>query len=285
MLEMLTFDVVLGSPYERLYHILRDCGSGSEVIGKKTMRDAAWSFLNDSALTTLCLLQTPQDIAIAALYWAIQTTNEVIPDFEDGTPWWKKYDAKKERVSQAIDIMCRLYSENPLQQKSNPYDRSPESDEIDFEKTRSVGGGSDYTPNGDSMRRTESQQYDSPNGFQGTPSNGDGKERNGDGDKGFDGENDAGLKKAANDPATHENTANGSLNGTVDPKSEGHRLDAEAKREEKLGDEPMVGADDIAGSSAKRKEISDEALADVEREVKRAKIEENEQSEEGEVEE
>jgi protein BUR2 len=249
LLEILTFDVVLKSPYERLYAILKGCGK--DVMSRKNLRDAAWSFLNDSALTTLCLVQSAQDIAIAAIYWASEATRETIPDGDDGRPWYERYGAKQERVKQAVEIMFELYSENPLQKSDNPYDRSPTAD-VEFDKTRTRDSRTpDRTPAGSTNGHENRQDSErlSPKSIDA---------------KSLDGSSDAKLKEAANDPATHAGTAVVVVSDDVNRN----------KRKE-TSSETVVG-DESKGDAGQVKEEG--------RESKRLRREE-EESEEGEVEE
>lgn len=83
MLELLTFDVVLESPYNALrkyLHLL-------DIWKLVALRDAAWAFLNDSCLTVASLLIPPKQIAVAAIYFASKFTKEAIPDNQDLLPW------------------------------------------------------------------------------------------------------------------------------------------------------------------------------------------------------
>jgi hypothetical protein len=84
MLELLTFDVVLTSPYNLLYDHLRHL----QIDDNKALRNSAWAFVNDTCLTMLCLLIPPKDIAVAAVYFAVRFTKERIPDSQDHLPWY-----------------------------------------------------------------------------------------------------------------------------------------------------------------------------------------------------
>jgi len=84
MLELLTFDVVLSSPYNFLYQHLRYL----QIDDNKPLRNTAWAFINDSCLTMMCLLIPPSHIAVAAIYFAIKFTKEKIPDTHDSLPWY-----------------------------------------------------------------------------------------------------------------------------------------------------------------------------------------------------
>jgi len=132
MLELLTFDVVLESPYNCLYNFIKDL----QIDGNKSMRNVAWAFLNDSCMTLLCLLMPPRDIAVASIYFSAKFNNERLPDDRDGAPWWARLNGIPERINQAIDVMADFYTENPLQKRDNPYERSPGSSGEDLDRTR-----------------------------------------------------------------------------------------------------------------------------------------------------
>jgi len=70
MLEQLTFDVCLQSPYNLLYDFIHKLG----IEENKIIRNTAWAFLNDSQLTIMCLRLKPADIAIASIYFAVSIT-------------------------------------------------------------------------------------------------------------------------------------------------------------------------------------------------------------------
>lgn len=228
MLELLTFDVVLESPYNHLYELLKVLG----IQSNKHMRNVAWAFLNDSCMTTLCLQMPPKDIAVASIYFSAKFNNEKLADGENGEPWWEYIGGMKERITRAIDIMADFYTDNPLKKTENPYDRSQGSSPEDLDRTRlrvdsmspsqsqsqpvekidgdGQGPQGPFSPGvdkdgnkmmngkGENMSRSQSQS-----GLRvEAPRNGSGH-----GDINIDtgaGDSDAKLKALANDPATHQ---------------------------------------------------------------------------------
>lgn len=225
MLELLTFDVVLSSPYNYLYNFLLKL----QVEDNKPLRNAAWSFLNDSFLTTMCLLMSPRDITVAAIYFAARYTQSSIPDDRNGDPWWEQLGGKPELITKAVGVINELYSENPLKKSENPYGQSPASagHEEDLDRTRGRNEPfSADTPNSQDRALSQASQngHHERNGENRTPViNSDTSEHENhkqespklqaelQSPKGAavsttrtNGSSDAPLKEAANDPATHE---------------------------------------------------------------------------------
>jgi hypothetical protein len=251
MLELLTFDVVLESPYTLLYDFLR----ALEIESNKPLRNSAWAFLNDSYMTTLCLMMAPRDIAVASIYFSAKLNHERIPDDRDGRPWWAYLNGSPGRICKAVDVMADFYTDNPLKKTDNPYDRSPQSSIEDLDRTRLRAD----SPSPNSRIRAEEIE-DEESQQNGVNGNGVLKAEDAAVKAEIDttaGDDDTKLKAIANDPATHEHSQeNGVING--------------------------LASASIGGSSFKRKD-SDTDNAD-ERDAKRLKSE-NEESEEGEVEE
>ncbi len=84
MLEMLTFDLLVDSPYARLY----DYMSQLELVHNKRCATRPWAFCNDACLTVLPLLLNARDVAIAAIFFATSVTREKIDDV-GGSTWWQ----------------------------------------------------------------------------------------------------------------------------------------------------------------------------------------------------
>jgi protein BUR2 len=229
MLEYLTFDVVLQSPYE----FLRDYLRRLQVEENKALRNIAWAFLNDSCLTVLCLMMPPKDIAAGAIYFAAKGSQTQIADDENGAPWWEQIGGNTDLITKAVGVMNDFYTENPLKRADNPYGQSPASgNEDDLERTRGRAYSNVQTPNEDGARSQRSQnghiQHDSTpfvNG-NGTTDHISQTTENGKPESPPSnaapsetavtsslqrtepsGNSDAALKEAANDPATHETTA------------------------------------------------------------------------------
>ncbi|KUJ07543.1 cyclin-like protein [Mollisia scopiformis] len=154
MLEELTFDLVLKSPYTVLYIFLQQLNLGEN----KLVRNVAWAFLNDSCMTTLSLTQTAKDIAVAAVYFALKFQNESIPDDEYGTAWWETLGGNPEIITKAVDVLTTFWSENPLSRKDIPYAENPVSgDDLEQTRRRESDGSSTSvaSQNGDAKRSPE----------------------------------------------------------------------------------------------------------------------------------
>jgi hypothetical protein len=273
MLEYLTFDVVLQSPYSFLYSFLQKL----RIEDNKQLRNVAWAFLNDSCLTMLCLAMSPKDIAIAALYFAAKFTGERIPDAENGQAWWERLGGKPDLIIKAVGIIYEFYTENPLKRSDNPYAQSPSSigNEEDLERTRARNSSSsqDIPSPGEiaPSQRSQNGNIEHANGSENsaavlngnktpaepsTQPNGNAKTESpqvhgvpeisapataaGTSSKAADesGSSDAALKEAANDPATHGD--NGHSNGMAE-----------------LLPTANPTAPELAKASSKRKEIED----------------------------
>lgn len=228
MLEMLTFDLMITLPYNRLYDNLTQMG----VIHHKPLRDSGWALLNDITMTVLPLLMSANDISIGAIFFASVIHNEKFADVR-GEPWWRALDGDEANITKVVTMMMEFYQENPLQKKDV---KTPGSPAFNLESTRRRGeaarGGSSHcgTPLG-TDRGTQSPRV-APANINGRAGNGNDaaeatkKEEAGGGpgsssisidvdSQNTRGDSDAALKVAANELSVHENTANG--DGLVSP--------------------------------------------------------------------
>lgn len=232
MLELLTFDVVLESPYTHLY----ECLKALELDHNKPVRNVAWAFLNDSCMTVVCLRMRAQDIAVAAIYFSANFNDFQIPDDADDVPWWARIGGVPERIIEAVTIMGEFYAENPLKKTDNPYEQGPDGSVHDLDKTRlrnesrSPGIKPKAEPSGNENGGVMAMDVSSSNenGVNGIDDVGDAQsEITPDivADVSGAGDDDAVLKAVANDPVTHQATiGNGVTNGT----SLKHPLDTKA---------------------------------------------------------
>jgi hypothetical protein len=139
MLELLTFDVVLQSPYTILYDQLQKL----QIEDNKPLRNVAWAFLNDSCLTTLSLRLPAKDIAIGAIYFAAKFLGDTIPDDENGHPWWELLGGEPGKIVRAVAVLSEFWSDNPLKRTENPYGESASSgDDLDRTRRRGSDGSS-----------------------------------------------------------------------------------------------------------------------------------------------
>lgn len=121
MLEMLTFDLMVENPYQRLYEALTKL----EMLHNRPIRDAAWAFCCDSALTVLPLLMNAREIAISAIFFATSFLREKIEDDPNGVSWWRALQGDESLTESAINVVCDFYSENPLRKSDSRYQGSP----------------------------------------------------------------------------------------------------------------------------------------------------------------
>ncbi|XMA11030.1 hypothetical protein WAI453_003821 [Rhynchosporium graminicola] len=132
MLEVLTFDLVVKIPYSYLIEALKTFN----FEDNKHIRNVAWAFVNDSAMTMACLAMPPKDIAIGALYFAIRFNEQTAPDDEEtGAPWWEVLGGTPDRILQAVEFLNEFWSDNPLRKSEIPYAGYTSSSD-DLERTR-----------------------------------------------------------------------------------------------------------------------------------------------------
>jgi protein BUR2 len=134
LLEALCFDLALEHPYRILFDVL----CYYNVQDNKRLRNAAWAFVNDSNLTTLCLLYPARTIAAAALYAAAKHTEVAFPDDDWGRPWWEHLGLDIGELRKACSVLAEAYEENPLprQGEKGLYVKEEEGVDEDDAKTR-----------------------------------------------------------------------------------------------------------------------------------------------------
>ncbi|KAI9663365.1 MAG: hypothetical protein M1831_002649 [Alyxoria varia] len=115
MMETLCFDFQVQSPHKLLYDLLRVLN----VSHNKRLRSAAWSFINDSSMTILCLRYPAKVVAAAAVYAGIRfcvgTDDEVRAGLKDdhGLDWWQTHRLNVKDIRGACNIMADVYEEDP----------------------------------------------------------------------------------------------------------------------------------------------------------------------------
>ena len=170
MLELLTFDVVLDSPYTHLYHLLKKL----DLEQNKDLRNCAWAFVNDSQLTTLGLSIPAKDLAIGAVFFAARFTGNTIKDDEWGTPWWEHIGGNGERIIKAVTVLHDFYTNNPIKKSDSPQEGSPPKTREDLNGTRQrrntgpEDGGSVRGDNGDNSETSPIYVPRSPYGGSGS---------------------------------------------------------------------------------------------------------------------
>ncbi len=136
MLEVLTFDLVVKTPYTILFNALKQFN----FEDNKHIRNVAWAFLNDSSMTMISLAMPARDIAVGALYFAVKFNGETIADDdESGDPWWQILGGTPEKIVQAVGFMNEFWSDNPLRRPETPYAGYTSSSE-DLDRTRRRAG-------------------------------------------------------------------------------------------------------------------------------------------------
>ena len=219
MLETLTFDLLVDSPYPRVYEYMNQL----DLVQSKPLRDSAWAFCNDACLTVLPLLLNGRDVAIAAIFFATSVTREKIDDV-NGEPWWRFLKASETSTVRAVQLMADFYRENPLRKQDA---KVPGSPEFTLESTRRRGelslsqmdlDSSQYgtpTPLGGEDRGVRSPSRAEREGSDAVKDVAIKKEEEDEvvgGDDGR-GDSDAALKVAANDLSTHNSSSSGAVNG------------------------------------------------------------------------
>lgn len=137
LLEAICFDLSLEPPYKTLFDLLMLFEQGDN----KRLRNAAWAFVNDSCLTTLCLLFPSRTIAASALYAAAKHCNVAFPDDPSGRPWWDVIAVDLGSIRRACNYMASVYENGPAKavKESGMYERTPEDGDEREDKTRSAG--------------------------------------------------------------------------------------------------------------------------------------------------
>jgi protein BUR2 len=106
VLELLCFDLTIESPHVLFFQLIKRY----EVSQNKALRSSAWSFLNDSSLSVLCLVFPSRAIAVLALlYGACKEGPVQLPDDEDGRPWWEVEGVSRAQINRAIALMAEFY--------------------------------------------------------------------------------------------------------------------------------------------------------------------------------
>ena len=133
LLEAICFDLSVEAPYKTLSDFLVRLKSEDN----KRLRNTAWAFLNDSCLTTLCLLFPSRTIAASALYAAAKHCGVRFQD-ESGRPWWEVVGVELKHIRRACNYMAEVYENNPLRGGSDSgiYERTPEDGDEWLAKTR-----------------------------------------------------------------------------------------------------------------------------------------------------
>jgi protein BUR2 len=132
LLEALCFDLQLEQPYKILYDFL----CSYRVQENKHLRNTSWAFLNDSHLTTMCLLYPARTIAGSAFYAGARFANLAFPDDENGRPWWEQLNLDIHEIQQACNLMAEVYENSTLPHQNQKEAYIRDNGASSFEKTR-----------------------------------------------------------------------------------------------------------------------------------------------------
>ncbi|KAF2085029.1 cyclin-like protein [Saccharata proteae CBS 121410] len=134
LLETICFDLTVEAPHKLFFEMM--CYLGVEH--NKRLRNAGWSFINDSNLTQLCLLVPSRTIAAAALYCGARLCGVSFAD-EDGKPWWEIQHVRLRDIRRACNYMAGIYEHVPPKEGQESIYvglRTPEDGDPLFAETR-----------------------------------------------------------------------------------------------------------------------------------------------------
>jgi len=132
LIEALKFDFHVEHPYHYLMKFAKRILS-IEARKMQKLVQIAWTFINDTMSTSLCLQWEPDILAIASLFLAAKIVNADINDWEGKVDesstqkWWNAFveDITLEHIEIIGHSILDLYSDNPLN-----FDQNNESDSV-----------------------------------------------------------------------------------------------------------------------------------------------------------
>lgn len=144
LLEALCFDLTLEPPYKILFEYLNLFGEGDN----RRLRNSAWAFINDSCMTTLCLMYSSRYIAASALYAAAKHCGTDMADDEDGRPWWEVIDVELINIKKACNFLANVYENAHIKNGRDVsiHESTPEFGDESTAKTRATATRSKETP-------------------------------------------------------------------------------------------------------------------------------------------
>lgn len=129
LLQTLRFDLEVEHPYDHLikyvkhFTVVKKDQAGNIIEQGETTRkglvQSAWTFLNDSSGTTVCLRYEPEIVAIAVIHLACKTGAYVIADWENRQPdhkhWWDVYveNLEEETPEEICHLVLDVYQPPP----------------------------------------------------------------------------------------------------------------------------------------------------------------------------
>lgn len=145
VLQTIRFDLQVDHPYEYLLKYAKSLKGDKDKL--QTMVQMAWTFINDSLCTTICLQWEPEIIAIALMFLAGKLSKFEVTDWEGRLPkhknWWDMFveDINIELLEDICHQVLDLYS-TPL--PDTPKDSPPNSP---TQTNSSQNSGIPTTPN------------------------------------------------------------------------------------------------------------------------------------------
>nr|CAG4640191.1 EOG090X09KD [Daphnia pulex]SVE84992.1 EOG090X09KD [Daphnia pulex] len=122
LLQTIRFDLQVEHPYGYLIKYAKSLKGDKSKLQK--MVQMAWTFVNDSLCTTLCLQWEPEVIAIALMYLAGKLSKFEITDWSGRQPrhirWWDMFveDISLEILEDICHQVLDLYSQQPARTDS-----------------------------------------------------------------------------------------------------------------------------------------------------------------------
>ncbi|BHF80461.1 hypothetical protein SprV_0702358900 [Sparganum proliferum] len=127
LLKTIKFDLQVSHPYKYLLQFTKRIKGDPERI--KQLLQMAWSFINDSLATTLCLQWEPEIVACAVLYLATRMKKCTIEDWEGRQPGQRWWECFVENMSTEVmeDICHKILDLYPASEGPGPR-RTDQSD-------------------------------------------------------------------------------------------------------------------------------------------------------------
>nr|CAG4649501.1 EOG090X09KD [Scapholeberis mucronata]SVE93740.1 EOG090X09KD [Scapholeberis mucronata] len=129
LLQTIRFDLQVEHPYGYLIKYAKSLKGDKSKLQK--MVQMAWTFVNDSLCTTLCLQWEPEVIAIALMYLAGKLSKFEIQDWSGRQPrhirWWDMFveDISLEILEDICHQVLDLYSQQPVRTDSPQGNNAP----------------------------------------------------------------------------------------------------------------------------------------------------------------
>lgn len=128
LLQTIKFDLQVEHPYQFLLKYAK-CLKGDKAKLQK-MVQMAWTFVNDSLCTTLCLQWEPEIIAVALMYLAGKLSKFEVVDWVGRNPkhlrWWDMFvedvtmDLLEDICHQVLDLYSQPPTKSPSQSPPQP---------------------------------------------------------------------------------------------------------------------------------------------------------------------